>query len=100
MSRCERAKVATALAEHVAQHGETLGDGTLGLDPEAERAAARAGRAAWAARAAARAEAEAAEEVEEAAWVAAAELAAIADLVRERWPAPPREVLEMLGGEG
>lgn len=62
MSRCERAKVATALAEHVAQHGETLGDGTLGLDPEAERAAARAGRAAWAARAAARAAEEAARE--------------------------------------
>lgn len=37
-----RKRVATALAEHVAQHGETLGDGTIGLDAEQERAEAQA----------------------------------------------------------
>lgn len=38
----ERKRIETALAEHVAQHGETLGDGTLGTDAEAERAEAQA----------------------------------------------------------
>lgn len=38
----ERKRIETALAEHVAQYGETLGDGTLGTDAEAERAEAQA----------------------------------------------------------
>lgn len=60
-------------------------------------ARATAARAARAAEWAARAEAWAAEWV----WAEAAakaEFAAIADLVRERWTVPPREVIEMLGG--
>ncbi len=37
----ERKRIAAALAEHVAQWGETLGDGTLGTDAESERAEAQ-----------------------------------------------------------
>lgn len=77
------------------------------VDRETAQAAARALAAltagcaaspvARAAEWAARAEAWAAEWV----WAEAAakaEFAAIADLVRERWTVPPREVIEMLGG--
>lgn len=69
----------------------------------AGRAASPVARAAeWAARATAARAARAAEwaaRAEAAEAAAKAEFAAIAELVRERWPVPPREVIEMLGGE-
>lgn len=80
---------------------------------ETEEAAREAPKEAWAAQAArwAAKEARAARAARSAQWGAearaaaagreaarAAELAVIADLVREQWPVPPREVLEMLGG--
>lgn len=70
------------------------------ITDRATAAAAAAAAASWAASAAA----EAARVASWASWASAAEaaakaeFAAIADLVRERWPVPPREVIEMLGG--
>lgn len=68
-------------------------DALAACAPITDRATAEA-----ASRAAASAAASAASRAAEAAPTPAAELSAIADLVRERWTVPPREVIEMLGG--
>lgn len=114
----ERARQSALRALPPSPERDTLAACAPIVDRETASAALTAGCAAspvaraaeWAARATASRAARAAEWAAEAAawaaeWVGAeaaakAELAAIAELVRERWPVPPREVIEMLGGEG